>query len=67
MFYNLCIAPVGFNMSGRIQTVESRAKMSESKSGEKHPMYGKHRSDATKKRLANLTRAKLFPKNPERR
>jgi len=67
MFYNLCIAPVGFNMSGRIQTVESRAKMSESKSGEKHPMYGKHRSDATKKKISESHKGKTFSKESRKK
>ena len=66
-FYNLCIAPMGFHMSGRIQTVESRAKMSESKSGEKHPMYGKHRSDATKKKISESHKGKTFSKESRKK
>ena len=57
-FYNLCIAPMGFCMAGRIQTVESRAKMSKSKSGEKHHYYGKKHSLETLEKMSKTKKGK---------
>ena len=38
--------------TGRVYTEETRRKMSESLSGEKHPNWGTHRSEETKKRIS---------------
>ena len=60
MFYNLCIAPVGFNMCGRIQTVESRKKQSIVKMGPNNPFYGKTHTDETKKKQSKAQSGKYL-------
>ena len=51
-FYNLCIAPMGFCMSGRERSAETRQKISESTSGEKSYWFGKTHSPETRKKLS---------------
>ena len=55
-FYNRCIAPMGFCASGKHVSDSTKKKMSEAKSGEKHPSYGIPRSDETRKKISNSTR-----------
>ena len=57
-FYNLCIAPVGFNMCGRIQTVESRKKQSIVKMGSNNPNYGKKHSLETLEKMSKAKKGK---------
>ena len=77
-FYNLCIAPKKFNMCGRIQTVETRKKISEGNKGKKLSeetrkkiiknhvgMAGKKHSDATRKKQSES--AKGRPRTTETR
>ena len=52
MFYNLCIAPTGFCMSGRTQSAETKKKMGDAHRGEKNHNYGKHHSAEHKKKLS---------------
>lgn len=47
--------------TGCILSSETRAKMSASRRGEKHPMYGKHHAEETKKRLSFLMSGENHP------
>ena len=46
---------------GKTLSEETRKKMSESRSGEKHPMYGKHHSDDTCKKISECIRGEKHP------
>jgi group I intron endonuclease len=61
MFYNLCIAPKKFNMCGRTHSLETRKKMSLSKSGEKNPFYGKKLSEKTRAKMSEARSGKKHP------
>lgn len=43
---------------GHIQSEETRKKISEAFTGEKHPLYGTHRSEETKRKISLKTRGK---------
>ena len=64
-FYNLCIAPMGFCMSGRERSAETRQKISESTSGEKSYWFGKTHSPETRKKLSEANMGKKH--SPETR
>ncbi len=48
----------GEGTSGRIQTAETRQKISEALTGEKHPMYGKKLSDETLQKMSEAKTGK---------
>jgi group I intron endonuclease len=47
--YNIC--PIAGSPLGRLATEVARRRISESKRGEKHPNYGKHLSEETKRKI----------------
>jgi hypothetical protein len=52
-FYNNTKAiSIGFNNNGLIMSLDSRNKMSKSRSGEKHYLYGKELSEETKRKIS---------------
>ena len=54
--------PNGYNLTeggdGGIPSEETRKKMSESRSSEKNPMFGKHHSDETKQKISRVHKGK---------
>ena len=54
--------PNGYNLTeggdGGIPSDETRKKMSESRSSEKNPMFGKHHSDETKQKISRVHKGK---------
>jgi hypothetical protein len=46
---------------GKKVSKDARGKMSKAKKGEKHPNYGKHRSDATKQSISEAVKGKNNP------
>lgn len=52
LFYNLCIAPMGFCNSGRTLSDATKKKMSVAHSGDKHHMYGKKHSIESRKKMS---------------
>ena len=51
---------------GKHPSDETRAKLSESRTGEKNPFYGKHHSEETKAKLREIARAREAKKRAER-
>lgn len=47
--------------SGMVRSDEYKAKMSESKRGEKHNFYGKHHSEESKQKMSESTRGEKHP------
>jgi len=62
-FYNQMNAPLGFCMSGREHSKETKEKMSVSTSGKNHPLYGKKRSLETRKNISAAKKGKTKGKN----
>ena len=63
-FYNHCIGGKKFYRpieSYKPHTEETKKKMSESTSGEKHPMFGKKHTEETKKKISESTSAEKNP------
>jgi hypothetical protein len=58
MFYNLCIAPVGFNMCGRTFSDATRKKQSIVKMGSNNPNYGKKHSLETLEKMSKAKKGK---------
>jgi len=46
---------------GRKASIETRSKISEAHSGEKHPMFGKHHSDDSKNKMSKIKKGKTSP------
>ena len=63
LFYNQMNAPLGFCMSGREHSKETKEKMSVSTSGKNHPLYGKKRSLETRKNISAAKKGKTKGKN----
>ena len=57
-FYNLCIAPVGFNMCGRTFSDATRKKQSIVKRGSNNPNYGKKHSLETLEKMSKAKKGK---------
>ena len=60
--YNIVPKADGSEMSE-----DTRAKISESKKGEKHPLYGEHRSEETKRRIGEGNKGKELSKKTKRK
>lgn len=58
--YNLSIGGKG-GSTGTILSQETRLKMSKSRTGTKHPMYGKHHTKATKEKLSEKLSGENHP------
>ena len=48
-------------LKGKPLKEETKRKMSESRSGEKHPMYGKHQSEETKQKISKANKGRKAP------
>ena len=51
-------------MIGKKRSEETRAKMSNSKAGEKHPMFGKLHSEKTRAKISSSQKGKTGEKHP---
>ena len=49
----------GEGASGHITSVETKKKISESELGEKHPMFGRHHSEETKRMISESNKGKM--------
>jgi group I intron endonuclease len=59
------IRPNGYNLQyggqkNRLYSEESKRKMSEVRKGEKHPLYGTHRSEETKEKISKANKGKQY-------
>jgi len=71
MFYNLCIAPMGFNMCGRTHSKEARKKISEANKGKSYSeetrkkislsKKGKSYSEEFRKKISEVTKGEKNP------
>ncbi|MDO9541688.1 MAG: NUMOD3 domain-containing DNA-binding protein [Kiritimatiellia bacterium] len=57
----------GHPMSGKHHSAEALHKMSEAKQGEKHPNYGKHLSEETRRRIGLGNRGRVASKETRRK
>ena len=58
--YNMKNSAIGFE-KGTKHTEEAKRKISESKKGENHPMYGKHLSEEYRKKISESKKGKPVP------